>query len=456
MDQIIQLPNPQVVPPVSSSDDVKPSEGSFNPMQVSLSDITITDSMPTRAEKKQCFVNKIRSYKTKSNNEWKPSSAMSGQKIKKSLRQAQTEKVTLVQEVKERFKKTGTRTVILATFGSEPREWNLTVKKKSLHTMSIATSNLSREPSATERGRPNGSSQTPKLEAIPAKLISDVHAENDYKKVSLNGTPFLRQKLTDLVVEFKDIFQCAVPVSPAKLTPFELKVSDEKWRSKKNQQPCLKRDIFHERELEKTIKVLIKSKQIEECNEPYYSQVHMVPKYDGTWRLVSDSSNLNSATILHYTWPIPHISDILSRVGASRPNFFAAMTLTGEFQQALISEETRKYTAFATHVGVYRWLRLPAGLTEAASWFQHSLSTQVLNGLPLYGNEIYLNECMVHATTQEQYIDRLRTALLRFRDSGITINPSKCSLGLSQIEFMGHTIKANGQISIENTVDTEI
>jgi hypothetical protein len=132
------------------------------------------------------------------------------------------------------------------------------------------------------------------------------------------------------------------------------------------------------------------------------------------------------------------------------------MTLPGEFQQALISKETRKYTAFANHVGVYRWLRLPTGLTEAASWFQHSLSTQVLNGLPLYGNEIYLNECMVHATTQEQYIDRLRTALLRFRDSGITINPSKCSLGLSQIEFMGHTIKANGQISIENTVDTEI
>ena len=61
---------------------------------------------------------------------------------------------------------------------------------------------------------------------------------------------------------------------------------------------------------------------------------------------------------------------------------------------------------------------------------------------------------MVHATTQEQYIDRLRVVFTRFRDSGITLNPSKCSLGMSQIEFVGHTMNEHGLHFTESKLDS--
>ena len=84
------------------------------------------------------------------------------------------------------------------------------------------------------------------------------------------------------------------------------------------------------------------------------------------------------------------------------------------------------------------------GLTWAGSYFQHSLSTQVLQGLLHHGVELYLDDCMVHANTLEEYISRLRDVFLRFRNSSITLNPSKCKLGLTQVEYVGHTIDEDG------------
>ena len=84
------------------------------------------------------------------------------------------------------------------------------------------------------------------------------------------------------------------------------------------------------------------------------------------------------------------------------------------------------------------------GLTGAGSYFQHALSTQVLQGIMHHGVELYLDDCMVHASSLEEFLERLEEVFTRFGNSGITLNPSKCKLGLSQVEYVGHTIDENG------------
>jgi len=51
---------------------------------------------------------------------------------------------------------------------------------------------------------------------------------------------------------------------------------------------------------------------------------------------------------------------------------------------------------------------------------------------------------MVHASNDEEYMERLRQVFLRFREHKISLNPSKCNLGLTQVEYVGHTIDKNG------------
>lgn len=135
---------------------------------------------------------------------------------------------------------------------------------------------------------------------------------------------------------------------------------------------------------------------------------------------------------------------MLNRVGDSRPKFFAVFDLTSGYYQAEIDEDSRELTAFLTRNGVYRWLRLPMGLTGAGSYFQKSLATEVLRDKMHDGCELYLDDCMIHANTFDLYLKRLRQVFLRFREKKITLNPDKCSLGKPQVEFVGHTIDHDG------------
>ena len=135
---------------------------------------------------------------------------------------------------------------------------------------------------------------------------------------------------------------------------------------------------------------------------------------------------------------------MLNRVGDAQPEFFAVFDLTSGYYQAPISKESQEFTSFMTPKGIYRWLRLPMGLTGGGSYFQHSLATKVLAGLIHKSCELYLDDCMVNAKSAEEYLERLRAVFARFRASSITLNPSKCHLGLTQVEYVGHTINKNG------------
>ena len=283
-----------------------------------------------------------------------------------------------------------------------------------------------------------------KLESIPAELVSDVHDENEHKKVTVEGAPLVKEAIAYLVAEFGDIFSATVQGTPAKLTPFKLVVETEKWNTPANMLRCRKLDRERETELGKMIKILIDANVIEACDAAYYSHAFLVPKPNGKWRMVLDFKNLNDATSNYYKWPLPNIKEMLSRVGDSRPEFFAVFDLTSGYYQAEIDEDSREFTAFLTRHGVYRWLRLPMGLTGACSYFQKTLVTEVLNGLMHDGCELFLDDCMIHAPTLDVFLKRLRQVFLRFRERGITLNPLKCKIGLSEVEYVGHTINKDG------------
>ena len=332
--------------------------------------------------------------------------------------------------------------IYLATLETDPL---LEDPDDYLHRSYLATmsSNISRK-APFERDGSLTDIPDNKLESIPADILNENHNNNDYTKVIVEGPPHLQNKLRELINEFSTIFKASVQGQPAKLKPFKLQVDHSKWHTPANR--LRPRSVSREQatEIKKLLQILLDNHIIEISDDSYYSHAFLVPKPNGKWRMVLDFKNLNSATTNYYHWPIPNIRDMLQRVGESRPRFFAVFDLTSGYYQAPIDVESRNYTAFLTQEGLYRWLRLPMGLTGAGSYFQHSLTTQVLTGLIQSGVELYLDDCMVHANTWEQFLERLRTVFLRFRDSGVTLNPSKCILGLSQVEYVGHTISKDG------------
>ena len=66
---------------------------------------------------------------------------------------------------------------------------------------------------------------------------------------------------------------------------------------------------------------------VEKSQSPHYSQILMVPKPDGTFRMCVDHRALNDCTA-DASWPIPNIAEMFRRIGSQKSKIFGIMDLT--------------------------------------------------------------------------------------------------------------------------------
>ena len=143
-------------------------------------------------------------------------------------------------------------------------------------------------------------------------------------------------------------------------------------------------------------------------------------------------------------WPIPNIENLLRRIGAKRAKYFATLDYTSGYYQAPLEESSRQYTAFITQDGIYEFNRVPMGPKGAPAYFQQQMQHSVFPDYTQSILEIYLDDIITWADTPENLIANLEKIFQRLRDKNITINPEKCKLGLTEIEYVGHVINQDG------------
>ena len=130
------------------------------------------------------------------------------------------------------------------------------------------------------------------------------------------------------------------------------------------------------------------------------------------------------------------------------------MDLCVGYHQLPVAESSIPYTAFITYLGLYEWVRLPMGLKP--SYFQQMLSTIVLAGLIHIICELYLDDCIIWANSESEFLDRIRQVFVRFRDYNIKVNPDKVVLGSTEIEYLGHVINSQGKTFSREKINTAI
>ena len=57
---------------------------------------------------------------------------------------------------------------------------------------------------------------------------------------------------------------------------------------------------------------------------------------------------------------------------------------------------------------------------------------------------VYLGDVVIHSSTQEEHLDRLREVLEWFCLNGLKLKSSKCSFFWQEIEYLGHHVSAQG------------
>ena len=91
--------------------------------------------------------------------------------------------------------------------------------------------------------------------------------------------------------------------------------------------------------------------------------------------------------------------------------------------------------------GLYEFCRMPFGLRNAAQTFQRFID-DVCRGLDFVF--IYLDDILVASRSREEHLQHLRALFHRLSAHGLVIDPAKCLFGKNEVNFLSHTISADG------------
>ncbi len=167
--------------------------------------------------------------------------------------------------------------------------------------------------------------------------------------------------------------------------------------------------------------------------------------------MVCDYRTLNKIAVAGSN-PLPLIHEALDQVSGAK--VFSKIDLLGAYHQMRIKEDDCKKPAIRTRFGSLEWRELCFGLTNAPAAFTLSMSSLVyeMNGECLV---LFLDGILVYSKSVEEHKEHLRRVFEILRKNGLYAKKSKCEFGVSDIEFLGHHVNANG-VSMTNRLVTAI
>ncbi|WVZ63316.1 LOW QUALITY PROTEIN: hypothetical protein U9M48_012957 [Paspalum notatum var. saurae] len=249
------------------------------------------------------------------------------------------------------------------------------------------------------------------VNATEAQLIEKIPVVSDFPDVFLEELPGLPP---DRDVEFAiELVPGTAPVSrrPYRMAPDELK------------------------ELKVQLQEQLDKGFIRPSSSPWGCPALFVEKKDqGGKTLCVDYRPLNAVTIKN-KYLLPHIDILFDQLAGAK--VFSKIDLRSGYYQIKIREEDIPKTAFSTRYGLYEYLVMSFGLTNAPAFFMYMMNSVFMNELDKFV-VVFIDDILIYSKRRTQ--GPLEIVLTRLREHKLYAKFSKCAFWLKEVSFLGHIL----------------
>jgi hypothetical protein len=165
-----------------------------------------------------------------------------------------------------------------------------------------------------------------------------------------------------------------------------------------------------------------------------------VKKKDGSLRMCVDYRPLNAVTIKN-KYPFPHIDVLFDQLAGAK--VFSKIDLRSGYHQIKIRASDVPKTSLSTRYGLYEFLVMSFGLTNAPAYFMYLMNSIFMNELDKFV-VVFIDDIVIYSKNEDEHVKHLRIVLQRLRDHKLYAEFSKCEFWLDSVKFLGHTISEDG------------
>jgi hypothetical protein len=156
-------------------------------------------------------------------------------------------------------------------------------------------------------------------------------------------------------------------------------------------------------ELKNQLQELLDKGYIRPSSSPWGCPALFVKKKDGSLRLCVDYKPLNAVTIKN-KYPLPRIDVLFNQLAGAK--VFSKIDLHSGYHQIKIRPCDIPKTAFFTHYGLYEFLVMSFGLTNAPAYFMYLMNSVFMMKLDKF-IVVFVNDILIYSKNEKEHAKHL-------------------------------------------------
>jgi hypothetical protein len=128
-------------------------------------------------------------------------------------------------------------------------------------------------------------------------------------------------------------------------------------------------------------------------------------------------------------------------------SIFSKIDLRSGYYLLKIQESDIPKTAFCTRYGLYEYVVMSFGLTNASAYFMYLMNKVFMKYLNKFV-VVFIDGILIFSKMEEEHEKHLRMVLEKLRSNQLYAKFSKCEFWLTKVAFLGHVISTRG-ISVD-------